>query len=173
MRVLNAVQRVLLLLVAIPAIVIVVDIVLRMIKARSSNPIVAGIRSFAGTFILKPYKDVFAPAPKQSPLQDAIVALAALGLLALVIIFVFRALRAMVGARRPRVQPAAGKSKPTSSSSPAPAAPEHKTEVIKSKPATAETTRSETASDDPTSSNGTGTAPANDDTSSSSSAPSA
>lgn len=129
MRVLNAVKRILLLLLAIPAIAIVVDMILQAIDAQKSNPIVRGIDSFAGRFILPEFQDVFARRAKQTDFQDGLVALIALGLLALIIVFVFRALRAMASARPPRKSgapkaPAATKStRKTTSDSTTAAAP--------------------------------------------------
>ena len=111
MRVLNAVRRVLLLLVLIPVLAIVLDTLLRMLKAQRSNAIVSSVRDFANIFLIEPFRTVF---PDQSYLQDALVALAAFGLLALLIIFVFRGLRAMVGTRPPRVRNASSDSKTTS-----------------------------------------------------------
>ena len=112
MRVLNAVRRILLLLVLIPVLAIVLSTLLRAFKAQRSNPIVSSVRDFANIFIIEPFRTVF---PDQTYLQDALVALAAFGLLALLIIFVFRGLRAMVGARPPRVRTA-----PTPAAAPAP-----------------------------------------------------
>lgn len=112
MRVLNAVQRVLLLLLLIPVLAICLDTLLRAFGAQKSNPIVSGVRDFANIFLIDPFKTVF---PDQSYLQNALVALAAFGLLALLIVFLFRGLRAMVGSKPPQVRnapaPAAGKKK--------------------------------------------------------------
>ena len=118
MRALNAVRRVLLLLVLIPVVAICLDAVLRMFGARPRNEIVRGVREFANLFILKPFETVFRD---QSPYQDAAVALVAYGLLALLIVFLFRGLRAMVSARPPRPQPAPA-AKPAPKPAPAPAA---------------------------------------------------
>lgn len=118
MRVLNAVRRVLLLLVLIPVVAICLDVLLRMFGARPRNPIVAGIRDFANVFILEPFETVFRD---QSPYQDAAVALVAFGLLALLIVFLFRGLRAMVSARPPQPQPAPA-AKPAPKPAPAPTA---------------------------------------------------
>ena len=104
MRVLNAVQRVLLMLVLIPVIAICLDTLLRAFGAQGSNPIVAAIRDVANFFIIEPFKTVF---PNQTYWQDALVALAAFGVLALVIRFIFRGLRAMVGTRPPTVRTSA------------------------------------------------------------------
>ena len=103
MRVLNAIQRILLLLLLIPVLAICLDTLLRAFKAQRTNPIVSGVRDFASTFLIEPFKTVF---PNQSYLQDALVALAAFGILALLIVFIFRGLRSMVGTRPPRAQPA-------------------------------------------------------------------
>lgn len=110
MRVLNAVRRVLLLLVMIPVIAIVLDTLLQAFNARPRNPIVSTVHDFANIFIIDAFKTVF---PEQGYVQNALVALAAFGVLALLIIFIFRGLRAMVGARPPRVRsgPAASGSK--------------------------------------------------------------
>ncbi len=109
MRVLNAVRRLLLMLLAIPAVAIVVDVLLGVVNAQENNPIVRGIDRFADNFILPEMQSVFARPRKQTDFQDALVALIALALLALVIVFVFRALRAVLGARPPKVQPAPAK----------------------------------------------------------------
>ena len=119
MRALNAVRRILLLLVLIPVVAICLDALLRIFSARPKNPIVAGARDFANIFILKPFKTVF---PDQTPLQNSAVTLVALGLLALLIIFVFRGLRSMVSTRPPRPAPApAKKAAPAAAPAPAPA----------------------------------------------------
>ena len=114
MRVLNAVQRLLLLLLLIPVLAICLDTLLRAFGAQKTNPIVAGVRDFANIFLIEPFKTVF---PKQSYLQDALVALAAFGVLALLIVFLFRGLRALAGSRPPSVRtapaPAAAKSRKT------------------------------------------------------------
>lgn len=88
-------------LVMIPVIAIVLDTLLQAFNARARNPIVSSIRDFADIFIIDAFKTVF---PDQSYVQNALVALAAFGVLALLIIFIFRGLRAMVGARPPRVR---------------------------------------------------------------------
>lgn len=107
MRVLNAVRRLLLLLVLIPVVAICLDALLRMFGARPRNPIVSGVRDVADTFILDPFTTVFRD---QSPYQDAMVSLVAYGLLALLIVFVFRGLSAMMSARPPSQQGPAKKS---------------------------------------------------------------
>lgn len=117
MRVLNAVRRILLLLVLIPVVAVVLDIVLVEANANAKNPIVKGVHDFADVFILPIFKTVFTP-PRQSALQNAAVTLVALGLLALLIVFIFRALRSMVGSRPPKAAAPAPVAK-----KPAPAAP--------------------------------------------------
>jgi hypothetical protein len=125
MRVLNAVRRVLLLLVLIPVVAICLDALLLILGARRGNPIVAGVRDFAQVFILEPFRTVFR---NQSPYQDAAVALVAYGLLALLIVFLFRGLAAMVGSRPPRAQPApAAKPAPKPAPAATPAAEQTKT----------------------------------------------
>jgi hypothetical protein len=123
MRVLNAVRRILLLLLAIPAVAIVVDLLLHAINAQKTNPIVKGIHDFARSFILPQFEDVFARKAKQTEFQDGLVALVALGVLALVIVFVFRALRAMVSSRPPRVRTAPAPAPPAAKKTTADTAP--------------------------------------------------
>lgn len=145
MRVLNAVRRILLLLVLIPVVAICLDALLRIFSARPRNPIVAGTRDFANVFILKPFKTVF---PDQTPLQNSAVTLVALGVLALLIIFLFRGLRSMVGTRPPRPQAAAAPAKkpaPAPPPAPAPATPSATDEHAPD--ATPDATSSATAAD--------------------------
>ncbi len=130
MRVLNAVQRIVMLLLLIPVLIIILDALLAAFGAREGNVIVKQVDELADTFMLRPLRNVF---PKQTDLQDAIVTLAALGLLVLVVVFVFRALRSVVGSKPPKPRPA-----------PAPK-PKKTTETVKSvqsapsKPAPADT----------------------------------
>lgn len=88
------------LLLLIPVIAICLDTLLRAFKAQRDNPIVSGVRKVANIFIIEPFKTVF---PDQSYLQNAAVALAAFGILALLIVFLFRGLRSMVGTKPPKV----------------------------------------------------------------------
>jgi hypothetical protein len=117
MRVLNAVQRVLLLLVLVPVLAICLDTLLRAFGAQRSNPIVSGVRNFANIFLIEPFKTVF---PDQNYWQNAAVALAAFGILALVIVFIFRGLRAMAASRPPSVRttPAPAASQPAPKAAP-------------------------------------------------------
>jgi hypothetical protein len=131
MRILNAVRRLLLLLVLIPVVAICLDTLLRMFGARPRNPIVAGVRDFARVFIIEPFRTVFRD---QSPYQDAAVALVAYGLLALLIVFLFRGLRSMVSARPPRPQPAPA-AKPAPKPAPATTASQPTTATTDSTPA--------------------------------------
>lgn len=134
MRVLNAIQRVLLLLLLIPVIAICLDTLLRAFKAQATNPIVSGVRNVANVFVIRPFKTVFVD---QNYVQDAAVALAVFGLIALLIVFLFRGLRSLVSARPPRVRSApAAQTAPTAKKAPADtAAPAQTTE----KPAPATT----------------------------------
>lgn len=105
MRVLNAVQRTVMLLLLVPVVAICLDTVLRAFGARPRNPIVSTVRSVRDWFVLQAFTDVF---PDQNYWQTALVALAAYGVLALVVVSVFRALRSALSARPPaRREPAA------------------------------------------------------------------
>ena len=105
MRVLNAIQRLLMLLLLIPVVAIILDTILRAFNAREGNPIVDAVRSAADTFILSPFTDVF---PDQSYLQTAAVALAGYGVITLLVVFLFRGLRSLVASRpAPKTPPPA------------------------------------------------------------------
>lgn len=119
MRVLNAIQRILLLLLLIPVVAICVDTLLRALDAQRGNAIVKAVRGVANTFILEPFQTVF--AERQSYLQDAIVALVAYGVIALLIVFLFRGLRSLVSSKPPQSRPAS-KPAPKPASKPAPKA---------------------------------------------------
>lgn len=120
-------------LLLIPVVAIVLDTLLRAFKAREGNPIVDGVRSVADRFILDPFTDVF---PDQSYLQTAAVALAAYGILTLLVVALFRGLRSLVASasgpnkgkpppqpeRRPKAKSDSGDT--SSKSSDAAAAPE-------------------------------------------------
>lgn len=101
MRALNAVRRILLLLLLIPVIAIALNALLQAFGAQAGNPIVKTVRQVARYFILDPFRTVF---PDQGYVQDALVALAAYGILALLIVFLFRGLRSVVSAAPPRVR---------------------------------------------------------------------
>ena len=114
MRVLNAIQRVLMLLLLIPVVAIILDTILRAFDAREGNPIVDAVRSVADRFILDPFTDVF---PDQSYLQTAAVALAGYGVITLLVVFLFRGLRSLAKSRpAPKAAPAPSpRSAPTQS----------------------------------------------------------
>lgn len=104
MRVLNAVQRIIMLLLLIPVVVICLNALLRALNARESNPIVSAVRGARDKFVLPMFKTVFAG---KNPLQDELVTLAAIAVLALAVIFLFRGLRSLAGTKPPkRVAPA-------------------------------------------------------------------
>ena len=121
MRALNTVQRVLMVLLLIPVAAVSFNVLLRALGAQRSNPIVSTVRSTANVFILDPFTDVF---PKQSYLQDGMVAVVGYGLIALLIVGIFRLLRSLLALRpaRPAPPPASAPTK-TASSEPAPTAP--------------------------------------------------
>ena len=162
MRVLNAVQRIIMMLLLIPVLIIVLDTLLRAFKAQADNPIVGGVRDAAKTFIIEPFRTVF---PDQSYLQDALVTLAAFGLLVLVVVFLFRALRSMVGTKPPK------KSAPAPKAAKAPkqtAAPKTEPAPAASKAETTGSSTSSSAGSDKTEAEvKSGSAPAEDDTHSS------
>ncbi len=117
MRVLSAVQRIIMLLLLIPVLIILLDTLLRAFDARESNPIVKGVRDAARVFIIEPFRTVF---PDQSYLQNAAVTLAAIGLLVLVVVVVFGTLRSLGGTRKPKPRPApAPKAAKTTEAAPA------------------------------------------------------
>lgn len=117
MRALNAVRRILLLLLLIPVIAIALDALLRAFGAQKKNPIVSTVRDVAEYFILDPFKTVF---PDQGYVQTALVALVAYGILALLIVFLFRGLSSMVSTKPPQVRSGpAKKPKPTAKAAPA------------------------------------------------------
>ena len=101
MRALNAVRRILLLLLLIPVIAIALNALLTAFGAQEKNPIVSAVRDVARFFIIDPFRTVF---PDQGYVQTALVALAAYGILALLIVFLFRGLRSMVSTKPPRVR---------------------------------------------------------------------
>lgn len=98
MRVLNAVRRGLMLLLLVPVAAICLDTLLRAFGARAQNPIVSTVRDVRDWFVLDAFTDVF---PDQTYWQTALVALAAYGLVALVVGAMFRGLRSVVAARPP------------------------------------------------------------------------
>src|SRR5688500_3108955 len=102
MRALNTVQRVLMVLLLIPVAAVCFNVLLRALGAQRSNPIVSTVRRSANVFILDPFTDVF---PKQSYLQDGAVALVGYGLIALLIVGIFRLIRSFVAMRPPRPAP--------------------------------------------------------------------
>lgn len=101
MRALNAVRRILLLLLLIPVIAIALNALLLAFGAQQRNPIVKAVRDVARFFILDPFRTVF---PDQGYVQTALVSLAAYGILALLVVFLFRGLRSMVSTKPPRVR---------------------------------------------------------------------
>ena len=103
MRLLNALRRIILLLLAIPVVIICLHALLRALGAQRQNPIVSAIRGARDQFVLPVFRTVFAG---RSPLRDEIVTLVAIGVVALAVVFLFRALASMVGTRPPRTRPA-------------------------------------------------------------------
>ena len=133
MKALNAVQRVVMLLLLIPVVAIILDTILRAFDAREGNAIVDAVRSTADRFILEPFTNVF---PDQTYLQTAAVALAGYGVITLLVVALFRALRSLVA------------SKPAPKAPPAPAkrpAPEKKAEA--DSPKTSETSETSKTSE--------------------------
>ncbi|HVM19319.1 MAG TPA: hypothetical protein VM307_05095 [Egibacteraceae bacterium] len=104
MRVLNAIQRIIMYALLVPAVLIIAKVILEAFDARRQNPIVRTIYDGADYFILEPFTDVF---PNQSDLQTAAVALAAYGLLVLAVVALFRTLRSLASSRPPSRPPAA------------------------------------------------------------------
>ena len=98
MRILATVQRILMWLLVIPVAAIALDVLLRALGAQRANPIVGAVRRTAGVFILDPFTDVF---PKQSYVETGVVALVGYGLIALLIVGVFRLIRSIIAARPP------------------------------------------------------------------------
>lgn len=99
MRVLNAVQRIIMLLLLIPVVVICLNALLRTLNAQEDNAIVSAVREARDTFVLPIFKTVFAG---RNPLQDEIVTLAAIAVVALAVIFLFRFLRSLAGTKAPK-----------------------------------------------------------------------
>ena len=77
----------------VPVAVIVLDTILVAFNAQESNPIVGAIDSFADAFTLEVFETMF---PRQSYLQTALVALAIYGVVALLVVLVFKALKAVL-----------------------------------------------------------------------------
>ena len=117
MRTLNAARRIILLLLLIPVVFIFLDAVLEALGAKGGNPIVSGVDGVADFFIHDAFTTVF---EKQSPLQDAVVSLVCYGVLALIVVFVFKGLQSAVTTRPPR-STAAPSARPRSQSAPPPA----------------------------------------------------
>ena len=99
MRTLNAARRIILLLLLIPVVFIFLNAVLRSLGAQQRNPIVSSVRRGAEFFIIEPFRTVFG---QQSYVQDAVVSLVCFGVLALVIVAVFKGLQSAASARPPR-----------------------------------------------------------------------
>lgn len=93
MRAINAVQRVIMLLLLVPVLAICLDTLLRAFNAQEGNPIVDGVRTAADTFIFETFRTVF---PDQTYVQTALVALAGYGIITLIVVFVFRGIRSAV-----------------------------------------------------------------------------
>lgn len=119
MRVLNALQRIIMVLLLIPVIIIGLHALLRALNAQRGNPIVDTVRQARDAFVLPIFRTVFAG---RNPLEDEIVTLVAIGVVALAVVFLFRALRSLVGTRPP---------KPQQRSAPAPKPPTAKKEAAK------------------------------------------
>lgn len=102
MRALNAIRRALLLLLLIPVVAIALDALFVAVDAQKSNPIVRFVADVADYFIVPAFTDVF--AKKQSNLQTAFVALVAYGILALIIVAVFKLLASLFSARPPKLR---------------------------------------------------------------------
>lgn len=109
MRVLNALQRIIMVLLLIPVVIICLHALLRALNAQRGNPIVDTVRQARDAFVLPTFRTVFAG---RNPLQDEIVTLVAIGVLALAVVFMFRALRSLVGTRPPKPQPKPPAAKP-------------------------------------------------------------
>ena len=99
MRILNTVQRIILLLVLIPVAAICLNVVLTALGAQRENPIVSAVHRTANFFILEPFRDVFA---NQDYVQDAVIALIGYAVFAALIVALFRGLRSIATANRAR-----------------------------------------------------------------------
>lgn len=104
MRILASVQRVVMLLLAVPPVAIALNALLRAMEAQRDNPIVAAVRGVAEFFILESFTTVF---EDQSYMQTAVVALIGWGVIALLVLGLFRAVRSAAASRPPKVQPPA------------------------------------------------------------------
>lgn len=89
-------------LLLIPVLAICLDTLLRAFDAQEGNPIVDGVRTAADTFIFDTFRTVF---PNQTYVQTALVALAGYGIIALIVVALFRGLRSAVASRPPRPGP--------------------------------------------------------------------
>ena len=145
MRTLNAARRVILLLLLIPVVFIFLNAVLRSLGAQQRNPIVSGVRGVAEFFIIEPFRTVF---EQQSYVQDAVVSLVCYGVLALVVVFVFKGLQSAASARPPRTSAPLPRVRSESAPPPAPSTPPA-TAAEKPAPAPADTPAA-TKSDDAT-----------------------
>lgn len=86
----------------VPVGVIVLDTILAAFNAQETNPIVGAIDSFADAFTFEVFETMF---PRQSYVQTALVALAVYGVVAVLVVLLFKVLRAVLSG------PSKGKSK--------------------------------------------------------------
>lgn len=95
MRIVDETERIVLLVVpGIGALVIVLHAALQLLGAQPANPLVSGVAAAADRATLDVLTTVF---PAQSELQTAALALAPWGIGGLVVVLIFRFIRAAVG----------------------------------------------------------------------------
>jgi uncharacterized membrane protein YcfT len=98
MKVIDAIQAMILYAIAAVSVVIGLDALLRLLEARDDNAIVSAVRSVADRFVPEAVGTMFAD---QTALQTALLALLGYAVLVALVVLVFRLLRATVAALTP------------------------------------------------------------------------
>jgi hypothetical protein len=96
-KVVDVLKRTALTIVAIPALFVVLDTLLRALNAQQRNPIVRTVREAADTAVPDAVTTIFA---RQTYWQTALLTLLFYGVLALVIVLLFRAVDAVLAGAR-------------------------------------------------------------------------
>lgn len=100
MRVINAIRRLVLVVLAVPVMAIILDTVFRYFDAQAANPVISTVRRVQGAVTPPVVLWMF---PDQQYYQTAALALAFYGILVLVVMVVFRLIAAIaVRVARPR-----------------------------------------------------------------------
>jgi hypothetical protein len=87
MKLFDAIERLVLLALSVPVLVIILDTVFRFFNARVDNPVVARIRVVQDAVTPQIVESMF---PAQDYYQTALLALAVYGLLVLAVVMIFR-----------------------------------------------------------------------------------